>query len=70
MAAMLTGSIRAPLTGILLMIEMSGCYTLILPLLATCPAAEFVAGELGGKPLYTALLDRELAARLAAEKLA
>ncbi len=63
MAALFTGSIRAPVTGILLMIEMSGCYELILPLLATCLAAEFVAGELGGKPIYTALLDRDLAAR-------
>jgi CIC family chloride channel protein len=63
MAALFTGSIRAPVTGLLLMVEMSGCYTLVMPLLATCLTAEFVAGELGGKPLYTTLLERDLAAR-------
>jgi CIC family chloride channel protein len=63
MAGLFTGSIRAPVTGILLMVEMSGCYALVLPLLATCLVSEFVAGELGGKPIYTALLERDLVAR-------
>jgi CIC family chloride channel protein len=63
MAALFTGSVRAPVTGILLMVEMSGCYTLVLPLLATCLAAEFVSGELGGKPIYAELLERDLATR-------
>jgi len=63
MAALFTGSIRAPVTGLLLMLEMSGSYALVLPLLATCLAAEFVAGELGGKPIYSALLERDLARR-------
>jgi chloride channel protein, CIC family len=63
MAALFTGSVRAPVTGLLLMVEMSGRYTIVLPLLAACLAAEFVAGELGGEPIYSALLERDLAAR-------
>jgi CIC family chloride channel protein len=63
MAGLFTGSVRAPVTGILLMLEMSGSYALILPLLATCLAAEVVAGELGGRPVYASLLERDLAGR-------
>jgi len=58
MASLFTGSIRAPVTGILLMVEMTGSYAIILPLLVAVLAAEFVAGELGGKPLYAELLER------------
>lgn len=60
MAAFFTGSIRAPVTGVLLMVEMTGSYALILLLLATCLTAEFVAGEVGGKPIYASLLERDL----------
>lgn len=63
MAAIFTGSIRAPVTGVLLMIEMTGNYALILPLLVSVLTAEFLAGELGGKPLYAALLARNTALR-------
>ena len=64
MAALFTGSVRAPVTGLLLMVEMSGRYALVLPLLATCLAAEFIAGELGGSPIYAALLKQNTDARI------
>ena len=50
--------LRAPLTGIVLVIEMtSNYYTLIL----TCLTATIVAHTLGGRPICTVLLERTLA---------
>ncbi|WP_228719918.1 H(+)/Cl(-) exchange transporter ClcA [Methylococcus geothermalis] len=60
MAAFFTGVVRAPLTGVVLMIEMTGNYLLILPLLAACFAALVVADRLHDLPIYEALLEREL----------
>lgn len=56
-AGLFAATIRAPLTGIVLVMEMSGNYLLILPLIITCLGATFVAQTLGGKPLYTAILE-------------
>lgn len=50
---------RAPLTGVVLMIEMTGNYALILPLLASCFAALAVADRQQDLPIYEALLERE-----------
>ncbi|WP_392561062.1 H(+)/Cl(-) exchange transporter ClcA [Orbus sturtevantii] len=58
MAGLFSATIRAPLTGIVLIMEMTGNYLLILPLIITCLAATFVAQSLGQKPLYTAILDK------------
>ena len=52
--------VRAPLTGIILTAEMTGNFTQILPLMFTCMAATFTAHGLGTKPIYTALLERDL----------
>ncbi|UQN11905.1 H(+)/Cl(-) exchange transporter ClcA [Methylococcus capsulatus] len=60
MAALFTGVVQAPLTGVVLMIEMTGNYALILPLLAACFAAQAVAARLHDLPIYEALLEREL----------
>jgi len=60
MAALFCATVRAPLTGITLAIEMTGNYWLILPLLLTCMTATLVAQGLGGKPIYTVLLKRTL----------
>lgn len=60
MAAFFTGVVRAPLTGVVLMIEMTGNYALILPLLVACFAALVVADRLHDLPIYEALLEREL----------
>ncbi|WP_392552579.1 H(+)/Cl(-) exchange transporter ClcA [Orbus wheelerorum] len=58
MAGLFAATIRAPLTGIVLIMEMTGNYLLILPLIITCLAAIFIAQSLGQKPLYTAILDK------------
>jgi len=60
MAALFCATVRAPLTGIVLTIEMTGNYWLILPLIITCMTASIVAQGLGGKPIYTVLLKRTL----------
>lgn len=60
MGALFSATVRAPLTGIALTIEMTNNYTLILPLILTCMVAAIVAQALGGRPIYTILLTRTL----------
>lgn len=60
MGALFSATVRAPLTGIALAIEMTGNYQQILPLILTCTAATIVAQGLGGRPIYTVLLQRTL----------
>ena len=50
----------APLTGIALAVEMTGNFDQILPLILTSVGAALVAQALGGRPIYTLLLDRTL----------
>ncbi len=59
MGAIFAGSVRAPLTGVLLMIEMTGAFPLLLPLLFASAAAHVAARSLGARPIYEALLERE-----------
>jgi CIC family chloride channel protein len=60
MAAYFTAIVRAPLTGIMLIIEMTGNYSLMLPLLTSCFCAYAVAEMLQDLPIYEALLARDL----------
>ncbi len=60
MAAYFTAIVRAPLTGIVLMVEMTGNYSLVLPLLVACLTAYGIADFLGDRPVYEALLERDL----------
>ncbi|HGM6745410.1 TPA: H(+)/Cl(-) exchange transporter ClcA [Serratia marcescens] len=74
MGALFAATVRAPLTGIVLVLEMTDNYQLILPMIITCLGATVVAQLLGGKPLYSSILARTLQrqeaqlAREAAEK--
>ncbi len=61
MAAYFAAIVRAPLTAIVLIIEMTGDYQQILPLLVTCSCAYVVAELLKDLPIYEALLERDLA---------
>ena len=58
MGGLLTAIVRAPLTGIVLMIELTGKYDFMLPLLACCLVAYGVAEALGDTPIYEALRMR------------
>jgi len=60
MAAYFTAIVRAPLTGIVLMVEMTGNYSLVLPLVVACLTAYGVADFLRDLPVYEALLERDL----------
>jgi CIC family chloride channel protein len=60
MAALFSATVRAPLTGVALAVEMTGNYDQILPLILTCLAATVTAEALGGKPIYSVLLARTL----------
>ena len=61
MASYFTGVVLAPLTGIVLIIEMTGNYMLILPLFVACFSAQIVADWLGVVPIYNALLEKNTA---------
>jgi CIC family chloride channel protein len=61
MAALFTAVVRAPLTGIALVIEMTGNFTLLLPMLAACFGAMVVPTLLGDSPIYDVLRERALA---------
>lgn len=60
MAAYFTAIVRAPLTGILLITEMTGSYEQMLPLLAASFCAYAVGEYLRDMPIYEALLQRDL----------
>jgi CIC family chloride channel protein len=60
MASLFAASTRAPLTAMILMIEMSGNYGLILPLFLATFTAVVVADMLGAEPIYEALLKKDL----------
>jgi CIC family chloride channel protein len=55
MAAFFTGVVRAPVTGIVLVIEMTASFTLLLPMLEACFAAMLVPTLLGDPPIYDSL---------------
>jgi CIC family chloride channel protein len=58
MGALLTAIVRAPLTAIVLMVELTGEYGFMLPLLASCLVSYGVAEFLQEPPIYEALRER------------
>jgi CIC family chloride channel protein len=57
MAAFFTAVVRAPLTGIILVIEMTASFTLLLPMLGACFAAMLVPTLLRNAPIYDSLRE-------------
>ena len=55
MAAFFSAVVRAPITGIILITEMTGCFTLLLPMLLACFSAMAVPTLLGDPPIYDSL---------------
>jgi CIC family chloride channel protein len=66
MAALFAAVVRAPLTGLMLIIEMTGSYAQMLPLLVSCFFAYIIAEWLKELPVYEALLERDLSHNKAA----
>ena len=60
MGAYFSAIVRAPLTGIVLLVEMTESYNLMLPLLVACMCAYGVAEALKDRPIYEAILERDL----------
>ena len=60
MGALFAATVRAPITGVLLVIEMTNNYHMILPLLITTLGATLLAQMLGGQPIYSQLLHRTI----------
>lgn len=58
MATFFAAVVRAPFTGIVLIVEMTATTTLLVPMLAACFAAVLVATALGNKPIYDSLRAR------------
>jgi CIC family chloride channel protein len=63
MAAFFTGVVQAPVTGIVLVIEMTASFTMLLPMLAACFAAMLIPNLLGTPPIYDSLRERTLRLR-------
>ena len=58
MGALFAGTVRAPLTAIVLIVELTGAFDASLSIILTCAMATIVAGALSGEPIYSQLRNR------------
>jgi CIC family chloride channel protein len=61
MGGLFSSTVRAPLVGIVLTVELTGAYSDLLPTILTCLFANLIADWFGGHPIYEVLLERTLA---------
>ncbi|MBV5244157.1 ClC family H(+)/Cl(-) exchange transporter [Mycolicibacterium sp. PAM1] len=66
MAAFFGATVRAPLTGVVIVLEMTATTTVALPMLAACVSAVLAARAVGSAPIYASLRDRMLVEPVAA----
>jgi CIC family chloride channel protein len=59
MAALFTAIVRSPLTGVVLLLEMTGSWTLILPMMAASVTAYAVPELFRNPPIYDSLRQRD-----------
>ncbi|WP_373046430.1 chloride channel protein [Vulgatibacter sp.] len=57
MGALIAGSTLAPLTGIVMLFELTGNYEIILPLMVTCVIASTMVHRMLGESIYTVKLS-------------
>jgi H+/Cl- antiporter ClcA len=60
MGALFSATVRAPVTGIILVAEVTGSYDMLLASAITCITASITAHALGGQPIYSLLLQRTI----------
>ena len=60
MTGMFSGIVRAPITGIILVAEMSGSLTQFAGLVLVSVVSALTANMLGSKPIYDELLENML----------
>ncbi|PRC43802.1 ClC family H(+)/Cl(-) exchange transporter, partial [Mycobacterium sp. ITM-2017-0098] len=58
MAAFFAATIRAPLTGIVIVLEMTATTSVAVPMLAAAAAAVLAANAVGSAPIYDSLRAR------------
>jgi len=68
MAAIFAATVRAPLTGIILAVEMTSNFELLLPLIITVVTSSLLTTQMGNQPIYTILLERTLERKNIKEK--
>ncbi|HEV2542701.1 MAG TPA: H(+)/Cl(-) exchange transporter ClcA [Methylobacterium sp.] len=61
MAALFSATVHAPAVGVVLVLELTTAYALVLPMLTACLTASLAAQWLGGRPIYEQMLERALA---------
>ena len=59
MGAVFAGIIRAPITSVIIIFEMTGAYSLILPLMLANATSYVISSQLRPKPIYDALLEQD-----------
>lgn len=60
MAGLFSSTIRAPMVGVVLIMELTGAYGLAVPSFLCAMTASVVAVSCGGRPIYELLLERTL----------
>ncbi|MGE4373657.1 MAG: H(+)/Cl(-) exchange transporter ClcA [Xanthobacter sp.] len=60
MAALFSSTVRSPLVGVVLVMELTGTISLAVPVLVAAVCSSIVANALGGRPIYEQLLERTL----------
>lgn len=60
MAGIFSATIKAPLTGIMLAVELTSDFQMVLPLIFTCFIAAIFSTILGNQPIYSVLLKKAL----------
>ncbi len=68
MAAHFSAIVKAPITGSILILEMTGSFEQLLPLITVCMSAYIASDLLEGKPIYDVLLNRMMAKRRSAQE--
>jgi CIC family chloride channel protein len=58
MAGIFAATVRAPITGLVLAVEMTANYELILPLIVITVTASLITAQLGNEAIYATLLRR------------
>ncbi|MDR6952776.1 CIC family chloride channel protein [Ancylobacter sp. 3268] len=61
MGGLFAATIGAPLVGMVLVMELTGAYALLVPVMLATIVSNMVAQALGGRPIYETLLERTLA---------
>lgn len=69
MAGLFAAIVRAPITAVLLCLEMTGSFAQVLGISVVCITACAIAGLLGSPPVYTRLLERLNASHSRQERL-